>query len=136
MLSAFANLGCCGWPEKIVWQNPRPSSTRFCRPLSVDFQKETPEFVLRIFQRFRLLKFIEKFKTHIKNLKIGKIFAFDKYLHELFFSFYFHHSKKLFLTLKINEVADLTHFLQNAAVFKVYKNNETVDCRQTFLNSF
>ena len=27
-------------------------------------------------------------------------------------------------------------FLQNAAVFKVFKNNETVDCRQTFLNCF
>ena len=25
-------------------------------------------------------------------------------------------------------------FLQNAAVFKVFKNNETVDCRQTSKN--
>jgi len=27
-------------------------------------------------------------------------------------------------------------FLQNAAVFQVIKNNETVDYRQTFLNCF
>jgi len=30
----------------------------------------------------------------------------------------------------------LLTFLQNAAAFKVFKNNETVDCRQTFLNCF
>jgi len=65
---------------------------------------------LRIFERFRLVKFIEKFKTRVKNLKIEKIIAFDKYLHELFFAFYFHLCKHLFLTLKNNEVADLTHF--------------------------
>jgi len=58
------------------------------------------------------------------------------YLHELFFVFYFHFSENLFLTLKNNEVADLTHFLQNSAVFKVFENTETVDCRQTFLNCF
>jgi len=47
------------------------------------------------------VKFIEKFKTRIQNLKIEKIIAFDKYLHELFFAFYFYLSKNLFLTLKI-----------------------------------
>jgi len=66
--------------------------------------------LLRIFQRFRLVKFIEKFKTRVKNLKIQKITAFDKYLHELFFAFYFHVSKNLFFTLENNEVPDLTHF--------------------------
>jgi len=65
---------------------------------------------LRIFQRFRLVKFIKKFKTCVKNLKIEKIIAFNKYLLELFFVFYFHPSKNLFLILKNNEVADLTHF--------------------------
>jgi len=44
---------------------------------------------------------IEKFKTRVKNLKIEKIIAFDKNLHELFFAFYFHPSKNLFFTLKI-----------------------------------
>jgi len=56
------------------------------------------------------VKFIGKFRMHVKNVKIEKIIAFDKYLHELFFAFYFHFSKNLFLPLKNNEVADLTHF--------------------------
>ena len=47
-----------------------------------------------------IVKLIEKFKTRVKNLKIEKIIAFDKYLHELFFAFNFHLSKNLFLTLK------------------------------------
>jgi len=64
----------------------------------------------RIFQRFRLVKFIERFKARVKNPKIEKISAVDKYLHELLFAIYFHLSKNLFLTLKNNEVADLTHF--------------------------
>ena len=54
--------------------------------------------------------FIEKFKKRVKNLKIEKIIAFVKYLHELFFVFYFHLSKNLIFTLNNNEVADLTHF--------------------------
>jgi len=56
---------------------------------------------LRVFQRFRLAKFIKKFKTRVENLKIEKIVTFDKYLHELFFAFHSHLSKNLFLTLKI-----------------------------------
>jgi len=55
---------------------------------------------------------------------------------ELFFGIYFYHNKNFFLTLKNNEVADLTLFSKNAAVFKVFKINETVNCRQTFLNCF
>jgi len=55
-------------------------------------------------------KSIEKFQTRVKNQKIEKIIAFDKYLPELFFAFYFHLSKNVFLALKNNEVADLTHF--------------------------
>jgi len=54
---------------------------------------------------------------NVKNLKIEKIVAFDKYLHELFFAFYFHLSKNLFLTLKNNEVADLTHFSTKSGCF-------------------
>jgi len=37
-------------------------------------------------KRFRLVKFNEKFKTRVKNLKIEKIIAFDEYLYELFFA--------------------------------------------------
>jgi len=73
--------------------------------------------LLRIFQRFRLVKFIEKFKTGVKNLKIEKIIAFDKYLHELFFAIYVHLGKTLFPTLKNNKVADLTHFSTKCGCF-------------------
>jgi len=69
---------------------------------------------LLIFQRFRLVKFIEKFKTRFKNLKIEKIIAFEKNLHELFFVFYLNLSENLFLTLKNNEVA-LEYPLQNCS---------------------
>jgi len=77
----------------------------------------TKKSLLRIFQRLRLIKFIEKFKTRVKNLKSEKTIAFDKYLHELFFANYFRLSKKLFLTLKNNEVADLTHFSTKCVCF-------------------
>jgi len=72
---------------------------------------------LRIFQRFQQVKYIEIFKTRVKNLKIEKIIAFDKYLHELIFAFYFHLGENLFLTLKNNEVADLTHFSTKCGCF-------------------
>lgn len=29
--------------EAVLWENPRPSSTRFCRPISIEFAKETAE---------------------------------------------------------------------------------------------
>jgi len=83
--------------------------------LFIDEQTQT--FRLRIFQRFRLVKFIEKFKTRVKNLKTEKIIAFDKYLDELFFAIYFHLGDNLFLTLKNNEVADLTHFSTKCGCF-------------------
>jgi len=76
--------------------------------------------LLRIFQRFRLVKFIEKFKTRVKILKIEEIIAFDKYSHELFFAFYFHLSKKLFLTLKNNKFVDLTHFSSKCGCFQSF----------------
>jgi len=53
---------------------------------SPDFATVLP---LRIFQRFRLVKFIEKLKTRVKNLKIEKIIAFDKPSPELFFVIFF-----------------------------------------------
>jgi len=52
---------------------------------------------LMIFQGFRLVNIIEKFKTRVKTLKIEKIIAFDKCFHELFFASYFHLSKIYFL---------------------------------------
>jgi len=60
---------------------------------------------------------MEKFKTRVKNLKIEEIIAFDRYLNELFFAVYFHLSKILFLTVKNNEVVDLTHFSTKCGCF-------------------
>jgi len=74
-------------------------------------------FISRIFQRFRLVKFIEKFKTRVKNLKIEKIISFDKYSPKLFFAFYFHLSKTVCLTSKNYEVAGLTHFSTKCGCF-------------------
>ena len=94
--------------------------SRFCStygPYSYSLLILLIKILLRIFQRFRLVKFIEIFKTRVKNLKIEKITAFDKYFHELFFAFYFHLSKNLFLSLKNNAVADLTHFSTKCGCF-------------------
>jgi len=74
-------------------------------------------YYLKDIQRFRLVKFIETIKTRVENLKIEKIITFDKYLHELFFAFYFYLNKNLFLTLKNNEVTDLTHLSTNCGCF-------------------
>jgi len=32
--------------RKIIWKNPRPSSTRYCRPLRFQFKKETTQLAL------------------------------------------------------------------------------------------
>jgi len=32
--------------KQIIWQNPRPSSTRYCRPIRIQFKKETTEISL------------------------------------------------------------------------------------------
>lgn len=29
--------------NETVWENPDPSSVRFCRPILIEFSKETPE---------------------------------------------------------------------------------------------
>lgn len=48
----------CG--EDMVWQNPTPSSVRFCRPLSIQLGKETPEMAfeaqVRVESQIRELK--------------------------------------------------------------------------------
>lgn len=36
----------CSVSQKIIWQNPRPTSTRFCRPIKLMFKKETKENAL------------------------------------------------------------------------------------------
>jgi len=32
--------------KKIIWQNPRSSSTRYCRPICIQFKKEPTELSL------------------------------------------------------------------------------------------
>ena len=90
--------------------------------------------ILRIFQRFRLVKFIEKFKTRVEkweNYRLSTSIYTSCSSHFIFTSV-----KINFLRQKIMKLLIWLTFLQNAAVFKVFKNNETVGCCQTFLNCF
>lgn len=32
--------------KQVLWQNPAPSSTRYCRPIKLNFAKETPELIM------------------------------------------------------------------------------------------
>ena len=43
----------------VVWKNPLPSSTRFCRPIKLNFHKETSEFTSKI---------VEDIKNQISSL--------------------------------------------------------------------
>jgi hypothetical protein len=38
---ARASISAYFGPVRILWHNPRPSSTRFCRPIRIQFKKET-----------------------------------------------------------------------------------------------
>lgn len=49
--------------EKVVWQNPTPSSTRYCRPLKIEFIKESSE--VSIAEKNRVTEEI----GNLKNLK-------------------------------------------------------------------
>lgn len=37
----------CSDAKKIIWENPRPNSTRFCRPIQFRFIKETSEIIMK-----------------------------------------------------------------------------------------
>lgn len=50
-LSSLVSLRIVGFDENlkkyvIIWKNPKPSSTRFCRPIRIQFQKETVDLTL------------------------------------------------------------------------------------------
>jgi len=47
----------------IVWQNPRPSSARYCRAIKFEFAKETPENVLK--ERQEMLKEIDNLRPSV-----------------------------------------------------------------------
>lgn len=64
--------------KRIIWQNPRTSSTRFCRPIKLEFIKETTGVLKNEFQ------YIE---NQIANLSPTKITVDEKEIliyHELF----------------------------------------------------
>jgi hypothetical protein len=50
--------------DQIVWQNPRPCSTRFCRPLKIIFQQETHDLIK---------KEVKNIEDQIANLVFPKI---------------------------------------------------------------
>lgn len=56
-------------PDQIFWKNPRPSSTRYCRPLRFQFTKETKELSVQEETYF---------KTKIGNLRPSS-FTFNNY---------------------------------------------------------
>lgn len=55
--------------DKILWNNPRPSSTRFCRPIKILFEKETSELSKRE---------IENVENQIKDILPTKVCTGDQ----------------------------------------------------------
>lgn len=53
----------CGSNKKVVWQNPTPSSPRFCRPIRIQFVKETVDItkseIAKVEEAINGLKHIE-----------------------------------------------------------------------------
>lgn len=60
----------CG--EKILWQNPRPASTRYCRPLKIEFVKESTD--VSILEKNQM-------DEQIRNLQESSMLIEEKYLH-------------------------------------------------------
>ena len=57
----------------IIWQNPKPSSTRFCRPIKFLFKKETPELILQEHEKIRTK--ISQLENSIISIENKKIFV-------------------------------------------------------------
>lgn len=53
----------------IVWENPTPSSVRFCRPLSLQYGKETPELAYEA--QVRVERQIRELKPYSTCVRIG-----------------------------------------------------------------
>lgn len=74
-------INCTANDQKIIiWQNPRPSSTKFCRPIKFIFKKETVESTRDE---------VDKIETQIKNLDTTDVILNNKVLkikHNLIFS--------------------------------------------------
>ena len=66
--------------KNIVWQNPVPSSVRYCRPISIEFSKETPEKTKSV---------VEDIEKQIQRLQPSKVLINETLFsikHELFFT--------------------------------------------------
>lgn len=51
LITALVPLLLC-FKDKIIWQNPKPSSTRYCRPLKIKYIKEYNDVVIRQKKRY------------------------------------------------------------------------------------
>jgi len=51
--------------HKIIWKNPRPSWTRFCRPINFQFPKESAQLALNEERHYRDL--IDKLIVEVKH---------------------------------------------------------------------
>lgn len=57
--------------QEIVWQNTTPSSTRFCRPLRIAFEKETTEAIIA--ETTRVYSMMEQLTVAVIALEEGSI---------------------------------------------------------------
>lgn len=51
--------------EKVYWVNPKPSSTRFCRPINILYEKETNELCKKVNEDLKMQI------DNLKNVEIG-----------------------------------------------------------------
>lgn len=58
----------CSRSNEVIWQNPTPSSTRYCRPIRIRFVKETTDITIQE---------IDYVKTAINNLQQTKVTIAD-----------------------------------------------------------
>lgn len=66
LITALVPLRLC-FKDKIIWQNPKPSSTRYCRPLKIKYIKENNDVVIR--QKKNIDKQLRKIK--LSNISVG-----------------------------------------------------------------
>lgn len=86
--SCFVPLSLSSLKGKVVWQNPTPSSPRYCRPIRIAYEKETAEGTKTEFDRlsgkFEEFKYIDvsfnEKKFHVRFLASYTPIFFKLYL--------------------------------------------------------
>lgn len=66
--------------ENVIWQNPSPASTRYCKPIRIEFRKETTEFIVEE---------KNKMDEEIRNIQNSNVLVQSKQIgikHKLIFS--------------------------------------------------